>query len=130
LPEKLVGLKGLVGRRENIRGSILSDYPEVANECHPKEPTNKWSLRIDYRNSTANLSDFFNTHACLRQSTLTAGVKSAEMVSTLVEIKKYISGHRLGLALFIANVTGAIVYVFASMASWAIPEERALGFTP
>jgi hypothetical protein len=38
---------------------------------------------------------------------LTAGVKSAEMVSTLVEIKKYISAHRLGLALFIANVTGA-----------------------
>ena len=56
-----------------------------------------------------------------------AGVKSAEMVSTLVEIKKYISGHRLGLALFIANATGAIVYVFASMASWAIPEERAAG---
>ena len=48
-------------------------------------------------------------------------------MGTLVEIKKYISGHRLGLALFIANVTGAIVYVFASMASWAIPEERAAG---
>ena len=49
------------------------------------------------------------------------------MIGTLVKVKNYISRDRLGLALFIANVTGAIVYVFASMASWAIPEERAAG---
>jgi hypothetical protein len=46
---------------------------------------------------------------------------------TLVEMKKYISGHRLGLALFILNVRGSIIYVFRSMASWAIPEELAQG---
>ena len=46
---------------------------------------------------------------------------------SLVEMKKYISEHRLGLALFIANVMGSIIYVFASMASWARPEELAQG---
>jgi hypothetical protein len=42
-------------------------------------------------------------------------------------MKQYISGHRLSLALFITNVIGATIYVFASMASWAIPEELAQG---
>ena len=42
-------------------------------------------------------------------------------------MKKYISEHRLSLVLFIINVLGAIRYVFASMPSWAIPEERAQG---
>jgi len=46
---------------------------------------------------------------------------------TLVEMRKYISGHRLSLALFILNVIGSIIYVFRSMASWAIPEELAQG---
>jgi hypothetical protein len=45
----------------------------------------------------------------------------------LVEIKRYISGHRRSFALFIINIIGSIIYVFASMASWAIPEERAAG---
>jgi hypothetical protein len=42
-------------------------------------------------------------------------------------MNKYISEHRLSLALFVANVIGTITYIFASMASWAIPEERAQG---
>ena len=46
---------------------------------------------------------------------------------TRLEMKKYISEHRMSLALFIANVIGSILYVFASMASWAIPEELAQG---
>ncbi len=46
---------------------------------------------------------------------------------TFVEMKKYIPAHRLSLAFFITNVIGAIVYLFASMASWAIPEELAQG---
>ena len=46
---------------------------------------------------------------------------------TLVEMKQYISAHRLSSALFITNVIGAITYVLASMASWAIPEELAQG---
>jgi hypothetical protein len=44
-----------------------------------------------------------------------------------VKVKEYISGHRLRLALFIANAVGSIIYVFRSMASWAIPEELAQG---
>src|ERR1039457_3449110 len=47
--------------------------------------------------------------------------------SPLVEMKQYTSGHRLSLALFITNVIGATIYVFASMASWAIREELAQG---
>ena len=46
---------------------------------------------------------------------------------TLVEMKKYISGRRLSLAMFITNMIGAITYLFASMASWARPEELAQG---
>jgi hypothetical protein len=46
---------------------------------------------------------------------------------TLVEMKKYVLAHRLSLAFFITNVIGAIVYLFASMASWAIPVELAQG---
>jgi hypothetical protein len=49
------------------------------------------------------------------------------MMGTLVQIKRYSSRHRVGLALFIANATGVILYIFASMASWVIPEERAAG---
>ena len=48
-------------------------------------------------------------------------------METEMKMKEYISGHRLSLALFIANVIGSIAYVFASMASWAIPEELAQG---
>jgi hypothetical protein len=48
-------------------------------------------------------------------------------MQALVEMKKYISEHRLSLALFIANVTGSLIYVFRSKASWAIPEEIAQG---
>jgi hypothetical protein len=46
---------------------------------------------------------------------------------TFVEMKKYIPAHRLSLAFFITNVIGAIVYLFASMTIWAIPEELAQG---
>jgi hypothetical protein len=52
------------------------------------------------------------------------------MMATFVEIKKYVSGHRIGSTLFIANVTGAIVYLFAAMPSWAKPEELAQGVHP
>jgi cell division protein FtsW (lipid II flippase) len=48
-------------------------------------------------------------------------------MDTSVEMKSIFSGHRLGLALFVANVIGAITYIFASMASWARPEELAQG---
>jgi hypothetical protein len=44
-----------------------------------------------------------------------------------VEMKKYISEHRLSLALFVANLMGSLIYVFRSMASWGIPEEHAQG---
>jgi accessory gene regulator protein AgrB len=42
-------------------------------------------------------------------------------------IHKHISASRLSLTLFIANLIGAIVYVYAASPSWAIPEERAHG---
>src|ERR1039457_6336016 len=42
-------------------------------------------------------------------------------------MKQYILGHRLSLSLFITNVIGATIYVFRSMASWAIPQELAQG---
>ncbi|MGD0507837.1 MAG: hypothetical protein ABSA27_08575 [Terriglobales bacterium] len=35
--------------------------------------------------------------------------------------------YRLGLTLFIVNVIGTIVYLFAASFSWAIPQERELG---
>jgi hypothetical protein len=49
---------------------------------------------------------------------------------TLVQMKKYISAHRLSLVFFITNAIGSITYVFASMASWARPEEVAQGVYP
>jgi hypothetical protein len=44
-----------------------------------------------------------------------------------LRISKHISASRLSLTLFIANLLGAIAYVYATSPSWAIPEERAHG---
>jgi hypothetical protein len=48
-------------------------------------------------------------------------------MQTLLTIRRYFSVRRLSLALFIVNVIGAIVYLFAVTPSWRIPEESAQG---
>jgi hypothetical protein len=58
---------------------------------------------------------------------MSAAVKSAETMGGVREIRKYISEHRGSLALFVINIVGATIYVFASMASWPFHEERAAG---
>lgn len=46
-----------------------------------------------------------------------------------LEPSKHFFARRLSLALFIANVIGAITYVVRASHSWAIPQERGLHAT-